>query len=339
MKFSLLITKCTLLLVFVVSSSSEGQSTTAPMERNNPCNYEITFIEDLTSSETQSVIIENPAIRNIKYSLYVKDGKVFDAKTDQPFEVASNKDIPASYMPFGFSENEEFVCYSNDVGRIMLYSAQNGEFKGIFPNEEWPIFPRLISRTPIVSPDGEKIAFLSHYDGKKSSKRLLSEPAVTLFGMNSFQQYVLVSDLNGTQGLVAAIPCSDCYADFKLKLRYYENTTEGITEGGLEGVTSDPKAGDWILFSNDNKKIVVRQSLYHLNLYDFGAEKVSVSFDLMTMGSYGHKMIASFEWVNDEVLRIHLMDTSMYSKATPPGKNLKTIEWDANKGTVKETEK
>ena len=270
-----------------------------------------------TSSRIDQMFYGHPHdIYIMKYPLHIRNGKIFDYHTDTcPNYLANDsKEIPKDSKPFGFTSDEEYVCYfkklDEDIyggwSQIILRSAKDGTIRLVYPPAS-PQPPRaMVPKIPVLNSQGNLIAMLANNNGgyRKNLEHLtfFRYPRVTV--SPRLLQFLLVVDIESGKTL-HAIPTLDCYNSKAFGLPFERKELNSTPRWPSE---------DLALFMPDDSGILVRQSCFQINLYDFGSERTIQCFDVLK--THGVKVfISTFMLTDDEYLRTFLHSSGPHLEA------------------------
>jgi len=287
--------------------------------------------EGSTSNRTTNPFFNESRYENVyamKYPLRIRDGKIFDYHTETfPDYLANNsKGMPRNSKPFGFTSNEECVCYfvalDESWSQIVLRSAKDGTIRLVYPQnlrEPWrPMMPKI----PIINSQ-DSLAMLA-YDNGLSKYGTRVDPVIITSMSSRFTQYLVVVDITSGKTL-HVIPA----------LNSYDSRSFGVEFESRE-FNSTPRwpSEDLALFMPDDSGIFVRQSGFQIDLYDFDSERTAQSFSILK--THGVKsMIYTFMFTDEGYLRTFLSSSGPYFKPLRDRTEVPDyIDWDIETGEI-----
>ena len=280
----------------------------------------------------------------MKYPFCIRDGQIFDYHTNTFPDYLANdsKGMPKDSKPFGFTSNEEYICYfksldinlnySSHWSQIILRSAKDGTIRLIYPlDSRQP--PRVMApKIPILSSQGDLVAMLANNRGVY--RRNLEHIEFFRYSRTTFSprllEYLLIVDIESGKTL-HIIPTSDCYNS--------KATTQPFESKKLNTTPRWPDE-DLALFMPNDSGILVRQSCFQIDLYDFDSKRTVQSFNVLKI--HGVKwFISTFMFTEEGYLRTFLHSSGphleIHSDSHPSRKFMEApthIDWDIKTGEI-----
>ena len=265
----------------------------------------------------------------MKYPLRIRDGQIFDyhAETFPDYLANNSKGMPRNSKPFGFTSNEEHICYfvplDKDWSQIVLRSAKDGTIQLIYPQNSRELWRSMIPKIPIISSQDNLVAMLAKNNGLIKSGTWTSPVGITSLG-SRFSQYLVIVDITSGKTL-HAIPALDSYNSRSLTVTF---------ESREFNTTPRWPSEDLALFMPDDSGIFVRQSGFQIDLYDFDLERTVQSFSVLK--THGVKsMIYTFMLTDEGYLRTFLSSSGPYFKPLRDRTEVPDyIDWDIKTGEI-----
>ena len=282
--------------------------------------------------DTTSFARANP---NDAMPYVIIDEKVCDSKTQTAVpHLAFPVKFDGAEKAIGFSGDGKHVFYFKSFGKtawgqtrdtIVIRDLEKGEIV-----KEFVRFDRekrddvlenfnIQKSAPIISPDQKKVAIYGH-----------SSLFTIKYFKPEFGQAILIFDYD-TESFEFFVPTYYTVGFTVIPAAYYvaPDGTESIRNPGENWKNNLLVEHSYVVFTPDSRKIIVRQSPFHLAIYDIATKKLERSINLLMVMEGCPSMIYTFEMTPDGYLRTNLKP-SLFPKGS--AKILEYVDWDINTG-------